>query len=83
MKRPANPMSEAVSNALDRAGLREAYDTRPWYQRNDYLGWIDRAKRPETRAKRLAQMLDELRARDVYMKMRWRPKQKGQRNAGP
>ena len=83
MKRPANPMSEAVSDALHKAGLREAYEARPWYQRNEHLGWIDRAKRPETRAKRLAQMLDELRAGDVYMKMRWRPKQKGQRNAGP
>ena len=83
MKRPANPMSDAVATALDEARLREAYEARPWYQRNDYLGWIDRAKRPETRAKRLAQMLDELRAGDVYMKMRWRPKQKGQRDAGP
>ena len=47
----------------------------PAFQRNDYLGWIARAKRPETRAKRLAQMLDELRDGTTYMKMRWKAPQ--------
>ncbi len=32
---------------------------------------ISRAKRVETRQKRLAQMLDELEHGDVYMKMEW------------
>ncbi len=50
-----------------------AYDARPPYQRNDYIGWIERAKRPETRTKRIDQMLAELAAGDVYMKMAWRP----------
>ncbi|SMY07083.1 YdeI/OmpD-associated family protein [Flavimaricola marinus] len=71
MKRPANPMPDDIARAIDAAGLRPAYDARPWYQRNDYLGWIARAKRAETRAKRLQQMLDELRAGDAYMKMPW------------
>ncbi|WP_085897812.1 YdeI/OmpD-associated family protein [Limimaricola soesokkakensis] len=66
-----------VEQALGAAGLRERYDQRPWYQRNDYLGWIDRAQREDTKAKRLRQMLDELRAGDLYMKMPWRPKRKG------
>ena len=74
MRRPVNPMPDAVSTALDEAGLRETYEARPWYQRNDNLGWIDRGKRPETRETRLAQMPDDLRAGDVYMMMRWRPK---------
>lgn len=74
MKRPENPMPECVALALDAQGLRARYDARPWYQRNDYLGWISRAKRDATRQKRLQQMLDELRAGDVYMKMPWRPK---------
>ena len=52
-----------------------AYEARPWYQRNDYLGWIARAKRPETREKRLSQMLEELRAGNVYMKMAWHPRE--------
>ena len=68
-RRPLNPMSDFVAEALDHHGLRAAFDKRPPYQRNDYLGWIGRAKRPETRAKRLAQMLDELSAGDRYMKM--------------
>lgn len=74
MKRPAQPMPDPVRDALDARGLRAAYDARPWYQRNDYLGWINRAKRPETRLRRLAQMLDELERGDVYMKMAWRPR---------
>ena len=65
-------MTPEVELALDEAGLSEAYRARPPYQRNDYLGWIDRAKRPETKARRLQQMLDELEQGDVYMKMAWR-----------
>jgi hypothetical protein len=30
-----------------------AYQERPPYQQNDYIGWIIRARKPETRAKRL------------------------------
>ena len=74
MKRPANPMPPEVLEALKAEELEAAYEARPWYQRNDYLGWIARAKRAETREKRLSQMLAELRAGDVYMKMRWRPR---------
>lgn len=48
-----------------------AYDARPDYQKNDYLGWITRAKLEATRRKRLAQMIDELKRGDVYMNMAW------------
>ncbi len=61
-----------VDEALDDSGLRAAYEARPPYQRNDYLGWIGKAKRLATQQKRCAQMLEELRAGDVYMKMDWR-----------
>ncbi len=67
-------MPDFVHAALQSHGLQGQYDARPWYQRNDYLGWINRAKRDETRQKRLTQMLNELKAGDVYMKMAWRPK---------
>ena len=67
-------MPDFVADALKAEGLRDSYDARPWYQRNDYLGWIDRAKRDDTKMKRLRQMLDELKAGDVYMKMAWRPR---------
>ena len=52
------------------------YEARPFYQRNDYLAWIARAKREETRERRLAQMLDELEQGGVYMKMAHVPSRK-------
>ena len=65
-------MPEDVRAVLDGRGLRNAYDARPPYQRNDYVGWIERARRPATRLRRIEQMLDELEAGDRYMKMPWR-----------
>jgi uncharacterized protein YdeI (YjbR/CyaY-like superfamily) len=67
-------MPDWIAQSLDEAGLRDRYDARPWYQRNDYLGWICRAKRPETQARRLHQMQEELQAGNLYMKMAWHPK---------
>ncbi len=72
LKRPIVPMPHDIRDRLDSAGLRAAYDARPPYQRNDYLSWIARAKRPETREKRVAQMLEELKGGRLYMKMQWR-----------
>lgn len=71
LKRPLIPMPDFVAKALDEHNLAEAYQKRPPYQRNDYLGWILRAKREETREKRLAQMLEELESGDRYMKMKY------------
>jgi len=70
--RERHPMSDAVRDALEAAGLTDAYAARPPFQRNDYLGWIAGAKRDDTRARRLRQMLDELAEGDVYMRMPWR-----------
>ena len=77
LSRPIERMPDHVRDALERSGLLEAYNRRPPYQRNDYLGWINRAKRPATREKRLLQMLDELERGDVYMKMEWSPGRRG------
>lgn len=71
LTRTLQPMPGFVADALDREGLRALYDARPDYQRNDYLGWINTAKREATKQKRLAQMLAELREGDVYMDMPW------------
>lgn len=65
-------MPPFIEDALNRERLMEAYLARPPYQRNDYIGWITRAKRPETQAKRLAQMLDELASGEAYMRMPYR-----------
>ncbi len=67
-------MPDDIRDALVDSGLMEQYGARPPYQRNDYLGWIARAVRPETRRKRLDQMLDELRRGNVYMKMKYNPR---------
>ena len=71
MKRDIYPMPDDIRSLLDERGLKRAYDARPAYQQNDYVGWIGRAKRPETRRKRIDQMLDELELGGVYMKMKW------------
>ena len=76
LSRPRHPMPDRVREALVDTGLMEAYESRPPYQQNDYVGWITRAKREETRQKRLAQMLFELEAGDVYMKMDWKPRRR-------
>ncbi len=67
-------MPEFVFEALHARGLMAAYEARPPYQQNDYIGWITRAKREETVQKRLNQMLDELERGDKYMKMDYRAK---------
>jgi uncharacterized protein YdeI (YjbR/CyaY-like superfamily) len=64
-------MPEDVGALLRERGLAQAYNARPAYQQNDYIGWIGRAKRPETRQKRVDQMLEELQAGGVYMRMKW------------
>jgi len=46
------------------------------YQQNDYIGWINSAKRNETKQKRLDQMLHELRRGGVYTKMNHPPSKK-------
>ena len=71
LRRDLNPMPDEVRQALEARALVDAYQARPPFQRNDYLGWITRARKPETRQKRLAQMLDELEDGDINMKMRW------------
>lgn len=69
LSRPIHPMPEFVEKALKKQGLWKAYHERPAYQQNDYIGWINRAKRPATKQKRLKQMLQELREGGVYMGM--------------
>lgn len=77
LQRDRHPMPDVVRDALEKQKLMTAYQARPAYQQNDYLGWIQRAKREATQQKRLQQMLDELRRGDVYMNMAWRAKTPG------
>jgi len=65
-------MPSNVLAALEAHGVMAAYEARPPYQRNDYIGWITRAKRDETRERRIAQMISELKSGNRYMKMPYR-----------
>ncbi|OAM76056.1 YdeI/OmpD-associated family protein [Devosia elaeis] len=69
--RPRETMPDFVLEALEAHGLIAQYEARPPYQRNDYLLWINKAQREETKQKRLAQMLEELEGGGVYMRMKW------------
>lgn len=71
LRRELQPMPEFVREAMAARKLVARYEERPAYQRNDYLMWISKARREETRHRRLAQMLDELERGGVYMRMRW------------
>lgn len=74
LTRAKNPMPASVRNALNERGLMEAYQARPPYQQNDYLGWIAQAKMEATKLKRLNQMFDELQGGKLYMNMAWKPR---------
>lgn len=71
-------MPEFIRVSLEERGLLRAYQARPPYQQNDYIGWITRAKRFATQARRLNQMLDELDRGDCYMKMAYRARLPGE-----
>ena len=72
--RPRYPMPDFIREALNESELMDTYHSRPPYQQNDYIGWIQRAKLEATRQKRLGQMLDELKRGNMYMKMKWNGK---------
>ncbi|MCB0279163.1 MAG: YdeI/OmpD-associated family protein [Calditrichaeota bacterium] len=65
-------MPDFIQAELKKNRLNGAFSERPAYQQNDYLAWIKRAVRQETRDKRLQQMLTELKDGRVYMKMKWK-----------
>ncbi len=69
LTRAINPIPEFVLDALEHRSLMSSYRERPAYQQNDYIGWINSARRDETKQKRLNQMLAELEQGGLYMKM--------------
>ena len=70
LKREKHLIPEYIKKALDENDVIADYEARPAYQQNDYIGWIERAKRQETKEKRLQQMIGELKTGGVYMKMK-------------
>lgn len=73
LKRSKQPMPDFVREALKEKELADAYDARPPYQRNDYLMWINKAAKDETKESRLKKMLEELKQGHGYMEMDWKP----------
>lgn len=69
-KRPRHAMPASIKAALSKRGVLRAYNERPAYQRNDYLGWIAQGKTDATQDKRTEQMLSELERGGVYMGMK-------------
>jgi len=62
-----------VRSALVARELLDAYETRPEYQKTEYLKWIEKAPLMTGKRKRLDQMLDELDKGKVYMGKPWSP----------
>lgn len=79
LRRPLTPMPGWVREALEAKGLIAAFRARPDYQRNDWLGWITAAARPETQKRRAEKMFAELAQGHGYMGMAWQPKPGGAR----
>jgi uncharacterized protein YdeI (YjbR/CyaY-like superfamily) len=52
LKREQYPMPEYIKQVLDKNNVSSDYELRPAYQQNDYIGWIERAKKQETKEKR-------------------------------
>jgi uncharacterized protein YdeI (YjbR/CyaY-like superfamily) len=74
-RRPRYAMPADIADELAKHELMDAYRARPPYQRSDYIGWINKAKRDDTRKRRIAQMLQELGQGDKYMKMPYHAKE--------
>jgi len=71
LRRKINPMLEDIRKILEEKNLMEAYLKRPPYQKNDYIGWIERAVHEETRERKLKQMIEELELGNLYMNMEY------------
>lgn len=63
--KPEGPQSDALAEDLTSAfaanpGTKAFFDSLTSFHRRNYMRWIDEAKRSETRAKRIAQMMEML-----------------------
>ncbi len=60
-KRSAPDLAEDIREAFEAAGALEAFRDQPPSHQRQHLRHIDEAKRPETRARRIAKTCDRLR----------------------
>jgi len=71
LTRKIHPLPSFIDEILRQNNVVTEYKSRPAYQKNDYIGWIMRAKREETQLARIEQMIMELKAGNKYMKMNY------------
>ena len=58
-------MDKAIRNALESAMLLDYFEKLPPSHRKEYIGWIQAAKKEETQQKRIAKMIEMLKAKQV------------------
>jgi len=46
-------VSDDLAAALDRAGVRDRFDAMAYSHRREYVRWVEEAKRPDTRQRRI------------------------------
>lgn len=54
---PPPDLAAALSKS---PGMRERWDARPWSHQREFLIWVDDTKRPQTREKRIGQVVEAL-----------------------
>ena len=74
LSRPVYPLPDFIEDALKENKVEHLYMRRPAYQKNDYIGWIGKARTEKTLIKRLDRMLEELKDGKKYMKTEYNPR---------
>ena len=55
---PGFVVPEDLARALERAGLRPKFDQMAYPYRREYVQWVERAKKPEARLRRIQDVLE-------------------------
>jgi hypothetical protein len=55
---PGFVVPEDLARALDRVGLRAKFDQLAYPYRREYVQWVERAKKPEARLRRIQDVLE-------------------------
>jgi hypothetical protein len=73
-KRQKHPLPDDIREALNLRGLMDAYQSRPPYQQNDYIGTlcVTPARPTATKLKRLDPMPAELESGKFYTRIDWK-----------
>lgn len=53
-------IADDIKAELDRAGVREAFERYSYSHQKEDIAWIEEAKKPETRARRIAKLIGKL-----------------------